>query len=162
MNYIDKNPVAAGLAETPEEWKASGAFYKTQNLPGVVDFPLAETQNNRLYQIPLFVSWLLPPSQLDHITKYLGAYIESIERLKKTVPGIPGIGKTENLQTAPIYLHFFTRTADYFICEYDGEDTLVGKSRFSVYPAETEYRKFSLSALKKNRLMELDLSWLPE
>jgi putative transposase len=27
MNYIDQNPVKAGLATSPEEWKASAAFY---------------------------------------------------------------------------------------------------------------------------------------
>ena len=30
MDYIDQNPVKAGLSETPYDWKASGAFYKAQ------------------------------------------------------------------------------------------------------------------------------------
>jgi putative transposase len=38
MNYIDQNPVVAGLSLTPAEWMASGAFYKVQDLPGLVDF----------------------------------------------------------------------------------------------------------------------------
>jgi hypothetical protein len=28
MDYIDQNPLVAGLAASPEEWKASAAFYK--------------------------------------------------------------------------------------------------------------------------------------
>jgi putative transposase len=42
MNYIDQNPVVAGLSPTPAEWKSSGAFYKAQNVPGLVDFILTE------------------------------------------------------------------------------------------------------------------------
>jgi putative transposase len=32
MNYIDKNPVEAGLAPSPELWKASGAFYRANKI----------------------------------------------------------------------------------------------------------------------------------
>jgi len=42
--YIDQNPVKAGLALNPAEWKASGAFYKMHDIDGFVDF----TQNERL------------------------------------------------------------------------------------------------------------------
>jgi len=37
-NYIDQNAVKAGLASTPADWKASGAYYKYRNIPGLVDF----------------------------------------------------------------------------------------------------------------------------
>jgi hypothetical protein len=37
----------------------------------------------------------------------------------------------------PIYLHYYTGTADYFIYEYDGSDTLYGKARFSTFLSET-------------------------
>lgn len=45
MNYIDQNPVKAGLASAPADWKASGAYYKARNLPGLVDFSLTEQQS---------------------------------------------------------------------------------------------------------------------
>jgi len=32
MKYIDDNPVKAELAASPEEWKASGAFYRLHDL----------------------------------------------------------------------------------------------------------------------------------
>ena len=44
MNYIDQNPVIVGLSITPEEWKASGAYYKANNISGIVDIPLSDQQ----------------------------------------------------------------------------------------------------------------------
>jgi putative transposase len=38
MEYIDQNPVVAGLSAYPADWKASGAFYKARNITGLVDF----------------------------------------------------------------------------------------------------------------------------
>jgi putative transposase len=38
MDYIDQNPVKAGLAQAVGEWKASGAYYIRHNLPGLVDY----------------------------------------------------------------------------------------------------------------------------
>jgi len=165
MEYIDQNAVKAGLATTPADWKASGAFYKANNIHGLVDFSLTERQKyiKLLSPIPSLVSRLLPPTQLKHTMQYLGAYTEVLNRLYKTVLNMPRIGETETEKEPPIYLHYYNGTADYFICEYDGEDTMFGKVRFSVYhPAETEYRKFSLSNLKSNEFMKLDFSWVTD
>lgn len=38
MDYIDQNAVKAGLARTPADWKASGAYFIAHNIPGLVDF----------------------------------------------------------------------------------------------------------------------------
>jgi len=38
MQYIDQNPVKDGLASKPEQWLASGAFFKANKIPGLVDF----------------------------------------------------------------------------------------------------------------------------
>ena len=45
MNYIDQNPVTAGLVSSPVDWKTSGAFYKAQNKTGFVDFIPIECLN---------------------------------------------------------------------------------------------------------------------
>ena len=37
-NYIDQNPLKAGLAVNPWDWKASGAYYIANNISGLVDF----------------------------------------------------------------------------------------------------------------------------
>jgi putative transposase len=37
MNYIDQNPVVAGLADTPSDWIFSGAYHRTNNIIGLVD-----------------------------------------------------------------------------------------------------------------------------
>jgi putative transposase len=36
MNYIDQNPVKAGLTAVPAEWPASGAYYREQNVKGLI------------------------------------------------------------------------------------------------------------------------------
>jgi len=159
MDYIDQNPVKAGLAATPAEWKASGAFYKVNNISGLVDFSRTERAKyiKLLSPIPPLVSRLLPPAQLSRILQYFGAYHEAIERLYKLIPEIPKIGETKKEKAPIIYLHYFTGTADYFICEYDGEDTMFGEARFSVFhPEEAGYRKFSLEDLKSIAFMQLD------
>jgi putative transposase len=38
MEYIDRNPVKAGLAQSVGDWKASGAYYIQHNLPGLADY----------------------------------------------------------------------------------------------------------------------------
>jgi putative transposase len=38
MNYIDQNPVKAGLALYPADWKNGGAYYIAHNITGLVDF----------------------------------------------------------------------------------------------------------------------------
>jgi hypothetical protein len=38
MDYIDQNPVKAGLAPQAADWKAGGAYYIARNIPGMVDF----------------------------------------------------------------------------------------------------------------------------
>jgi putative transposase len=38
MKYIDQNPVKSGLVLDPAEWKASGAYYKANNISGLVEY----------------------------------------------------------------------------------------------------------------------------
>ena len=161
MDYIDQNPVTAGLCAAAQEWKASGAFYRTKNLSGLVDFSLTEPKAviKLLSPIPPLVSRLLPPLQLSRVTQYFGAYADDIERLYKIVLDIPKIGDTEHSHMPPVYLHYFTGTADYFISEYDGEDVMFGRVRFAVFPLEAQYQRFSLANLKNNEFMELDFGW---
>jgi len=162
MDYIDQNAVKAGLALNPFDWKASGAFYKVNNITGLVDYSLTERQKyiKLLSPIPPLVSKLLPPAQLAHTIQYFGAYAEQIDRLNKLIPAIPKIGETETEKEPTVYLHYYTGTADYFISEFDGEDTMSGKVHFSAYnPTDDSYRKFSLSNLKSNEFMQLDFSW---
>ena len=161
MNYIDQNPVTAGLAPTPADWKGSGAYYTARNISGLVDRLPHDRQFyvKLLPPIPSAVSRIIPPAQLERAIKYLSAYTEAIERLNALVPTIPRLGETAAMQNPPACLHYTTGTADYFIYEYDGDDTMYGKVRFSVYPAETTYQKLSLSSLKNNQFMELDFSW---
>jgi len=42
QNYIDQNAVKAGLSCTPQEWKASGAYYIANNIKGIVDYTVLD------------------------------------------------------------------------------------------------------------------------
>jgi putative transposase len=161
MNYIDQNPVKAGLAPSPAEWRASGAYYKAWDIKGLVDFAPYDRQSyiKLLSPIPPIVSHLLPPAQLAHTLQYYGAYAETIEKLYTLVSTIPELGDTETIQNPPTFLRYFTTMADYFVCEYDGQDTMFGKVRSGIHPAETKYQKFSLHNLKSNPSMRLDFSF---
>ena len=161
MNYIDQNPVKAGLVAAPADWKASGAYYKARNIPGLVDFgPIDRRPYVKLLSpIPPIVSRLIPQAQHEHTLRYFGIYAEVIDRLYALVPTIPGLGESAYLRNLPASLRYHTDTADYFIYEYDGGDTFYGKVCTTVYPAVSEYRRFSLSSLKSNPLMKLDFSW---
>ena len=83
----------------------------------------------------------------------------AINKLYALVPTIPRLGESAFLRDPPICLHYYNDTADYFIYEYDGIDTMYGLVRFSVFPVENKYRKFSLSELKGNQDTKLDFSW---
>jgi putative transposase len=161
MNYIDQNPVTAGLAPTPPDWKASGAYYKARNISGLVDCAPHDRQPyiKLLSPIPPIVSRLLPPAQHEHTLKYFGAYAETIDKLYKLVPTIPRLGEAAYLRDPPVCLHYYTGTADYFIYEFDGYDTMYGLLRSCVFPDQSEYNRFSLSMLKSNPMMKLDFSW---
>jgi putative transposase len=104
MNYIDQNAVVVGLAPTPADWKASGAYYKALNIQGLVDYEPQEPDIKLLSPIPPIVSRLLPPAQLSHTLQYYGVYAEIIERLYRTVQGIPRLGDTETERKPLAYL----------------------------------------------------------
>jgi len=158
MNYIDQNPVKAGLAQEPAEWKGSMAYYKARN---IACFPPADghEQVKLLSPIPPMVSRLLPPAQLSRITQYYGAYADTIDRLYTIVKDIPKLGDTETFREPLAYLHYVSSAEDYFIHEYDGNDIMLGKARSAVRPMEGGYRRFSLSDLKRNQYIKLDFSW---
>jgi len=149
------------MQSSPADWKASGAYYKNRNIKGLLDYDFNDRQPyvKLLFPIPPIVAKLLPPAQMEKILKYFGAYAEAIDKIYKIIPTIPDLGESAFLKNLSICLHYFTETTDYFIYEYDGEDTMYGLERFNVYPAKTVYRKFSLSNLKNIYLLELNLSW---
>jgi putative transposase len=159
-NYIDQNPVKAELAASPEEWKASGAFYKQRGISGLVDFSPHNSQpdGKLLPPLPYAVSNLFPPAQLEHIIHYIGVYAIALDKLYNLIPKIPKIGDTKTIPEPPSYLHYFTNTHEYHICEYDGKDAMSGKVRSNAYPAETKWKQFSLSKLKKNRFLKLEVA----
>ncbi|MCL2175278.1 MAG: transposase [Treponema sp.] len=159
MDYIDQNPVKAKLSATPAEWKASGAFYKAQNLTDLVDFTPSERFSyvKLLLPITFLVSNLFPPAQLERTLKYYGAYAESLERLYEIVSQMPLLGETKNTAKPLTHLHYYTETENYLIYEYDRQNTMYGKTITSVFPFKTEYQQFNLSKLKS--IPNIKLKW---
>ena len=43
-NYIDQNPIKAGLVQNAQDWKASGAYYIANGITGLVDYMPLERQ----------------------------------------------------------------------------------------------------------------------
>jgi hypothetical protein len=122
--------------------------------------PSKHIANCSLVVIPPLVTRLMPTAQLKHTLQFMGMYTETINRLYLVVKDMPRLGDTVTIREPTIYLHYFTGTADYFICEYDGEDTMFGKVSFRMFPSsEKRYQKFSLSSLKSNQFLELDFGW---
>jgi len=161
MNYIDKNPVAAGLAGSPEEWKASGAYYSAKNISGLVDFNPNETRKHTklLSPIPPLVSQILPQGQLSHVLKYFGVNADAINQLYKIVKTMPRLGEMRSIKNPLISLRYFTDTVDYFIYEFDGLDTMYGKIRKSIFPFDVIHMELKLSEIKNICAIKLDLSW---
>jgi len=154
MNYINQNPVVAGLSESPASWKPSGAFYIDRGIPGLVDYDGQVTKNT--FHIPDDVLRLIPPRQLEKILRYYGAYTETIDNLCRILPVIPRIGETEKSVDKKTYLHYYTDTDKYLIYEYDREDTMYGMIMSSVFPDGT-LNKISLAGLKKNEMIKLEV-----
>ena len=159
MNYIDQNPVVVGLAASPEEWKASAAFYKKRGISSLVDLSIIDSPKEPLYlpPIPFSVSRLIPPAQLAYVQHYIGAYAVALDRLFYLLPKIPNIGETETNPEPKTFLHYYTPTHDYFISGYDGDNTMYGKVQSKVFPDENPYKKLCLSDLMKNPLLKLEL-----
>jgi len=160
MNYIDQNPVVAELAPTPEEWKASGAFYKVRNLQGLVDLTPESSQQEikQLPPMPFVISRLIPVAQLEHISHYIGAYTPALDKLYKLLNKIPPIGSTRETPNPKTYLHYYTSSYDYYIYEYDGDNAMYGKVTSKVYPVGTALKELTLSELTNNRLVQLEVA----
>jgi len=159
MNYIDQNPVEAELVSSPAEWKASGAFHKTNYLESLIDYAPNECIND-IKLLPLFpylISNLLPHNQLEHTIKYYGVYAKAIKQLYNIVIQMPNISENETIHDLPYHLHYYNGTADYLIYEYDRQDTMYGKVCMNAWPSKTEYRRFNLEELKTKPFIKLKL-----
>jgi len=165
MEYIDQNPVKAGIVSTPIEWKSSGAFHKSQYLTSLVDYDHFEQSKYQdikmLLPIQYIVSNLLPPVQLEHTIKYYGVYAQNLEKLYEAVRMIPDLNGTNSNKSMYAYLRYYTPTADYFVYEYDKEDIMFVKYRLNIFPNTNENKKISLAKLKIMQDIKIDLSWIP-
>ena len=117
-----------------------------------------KSTNNIIESCLSDVSFLIPPVQLEHIKKHINFYGAEIIRLAAILPTIPDIGDTEGIPEPLNYLHYFTMNANFYICEFDGIDTMYGKADLLYLPDLPKYRTLSLSNLKSNQFMELKMN----
>jgi len=114
-------------------------------------------KNNLVENLLCEVAYLIPPVQLELIKKHINFYAAEIRRLAAILPMIPDIGETEGKQEPTVYLHYFTGNTHFYICEFDGIDTMYGKAVLRYLPDLPKYRTLSLSNLKSNQFIELDI-----
>jgi len=74
---------------------------------------------------------------LENTLRYYGAYAEAIDNLCRIVSAIPHIGEAEKAVEQAVYLHYYTEMEDYLISGYDGEDTMYGTAKSTVFPDGT-------------------------
>ena len=72
-DYIDQNPVKAGLAHTPYDWKTSGAYYIANNITELVDFTTYDRQK--------YIKLLPQPNHIN----YMDEKVTSQESNRKKV-----------------------------------------------------------------------------
>lgn len=60
------------------------------------------------------------------------------------------------------HLHYFSANSDWFVSEWDGEDTLYGYAILDGNYENAEFGYLSLNELRSSRSIELDLHWTPK
>lgn len=158
MHYIDQNPVTAGLTSTPDEWKTGGAFYKKHGL-SLLDLTPYENPKKILYlpSIPFSVSRLIPPLQLEHVRYNIGEFTAALGKFFNKLQKIPDISKAEIKSESTTYLHYYTKTHNYYISRYDGDNTMYCIVKSNVSPNKNQYKKINLSKLLKTPFLKLEL-----
>ena len=88
------------------------------------------------------------------------------EPSKEKLAGIPRLYETEDihLEDKLIYLHFFIGASDWYIAEYDGEDTFFGYAILNGDTEMAEWGYFSFRELKELKIhpgfeVDRDLFW---
>jgi len=51
---------------------------------------------------------------------------EAVNHMNELVENIPKIGETDSFKKHPLFLHYFAGSCDWYICEWDGENTFFG------------------------------------
>ncbi|GBU27120.1 hypothetical protein R84B8_00643 [Treponema sp. R8-4-B8] len=103
------------------------------------------------------VAKFFPHDQLMQLRKHKNIFRDEINRLAALIPTIPKISNSKFSQEPKIYLHYFSPFGNYYIYEFDGDDTMFGKAQLYAFPDEPQYRKFSLMNLKSNTFIELEM-----
>ena len=112
-----------------------------------------------LKKIPAAVAALIPTPQLILTTESLREYTNEINRLKTSLQNCPKLGETDGMKEHPAIFHYFYRSTDIYICEYDRKDKMFGYAILAGDLQNSEWGYFSLSELSRNVLYNIDYYW---
>ena len=93
------------------------------------------------------VEIIIPKYQLLVTKKAIHDYIKELEHLELQLKKCPKIGETDGMEEHPLIFHYFTGSTDFFICEYDRNDTMYGYAILGGDLQNAEWCYFSLSEL---------------
>jgi hypothetical protein len=91
---------------------------------------------------------LMPKSQLAVVIENPEAYSGEMERLNDIVEKIPKLYETDNKKGKhPLNLHYFMGSSDWYITEWDGDDTFFGYAILKNDLEMSEWGYISLSEI---------------
>ena len=79
-----------------------------------------------LKTIPPEIAALIPKAQLRFTNENLQEYSDAIKQLVMLLEKCPQIGETDGMKEHPLIFHYFTGSTDFYICEYDRNNTMFG------------------------------------
>jgi hypothetical protein len=90
---------------------------------------------------------IIPHSQLLITAANPVSYAGAIERLAEQLEKCPKLYKTDGKDEHPAIFHYFYRSTDMYICEYDREDTMFGYTILNGDLQNSEWGYISLSEI---------------
>jgi hypothetical protein len=102
------------------------------------------------------VANLIPNAQYAVTIEHIEAFEDALGRLEKQLEKFPKLNGTRNLLEPPAIFHFFCRSTDIYICEFDGEDVMYGYTILNGDLHNSEWGYTSLSEIISIPPMNID------
>jgi hypothetical protein len=107
----------------------------------------------------------MPKRELRAIESARDEYVEPVMRMNAVADGMPKLYATDGMKKHPLSLHYFTSGCDWYIVEWDREDTFFGYAILNNDMEMSEWGYISLSELlaledvlyKRGDVLNLDL-----
>jgi predicted CopG family antitoxin len=119
---------------------------------------LTEGENmNTMKTIPPAVAALIPSEQLQITKSNLKVFSAVIEQLEKRLEKCPKIGETDGMNEHPAMFHYFFRSTDIYICEYNPENgSMFGYGILTGDLQNSEWGYFNVLDFSKSNYLNID------